>query len=179
MSRICCVSCALLLFVAVLTGCATREPLGTAASDGTVEVHYVTGRIGKVTFVSNNSQTVSDKDLLQIKISIENKSDSSKLQYKGWGGDSLTTGHKAVLKDDLGNIYKPVTFGLLHRPAGQKANESLYPGTILDDVLVFEVPVAKANMMHLMLPRRNYTTDLNGPTDLELAIPAATFGNWQ
>lgn len=173
MTKLSKLSCVMALLLMTASGC-SKVAAGTIATDGVVEVHYVAARIGKIAFVSGASQTLSDKDVLQIRISIENRSDATKLQYKGWGGDSLASAHKATLSDDLGNIYKPVTFGIIHRPAGQKANESLYPGTTLDDVLVFEVPVEKAKLMHLILPRRNYTQDLNGPAELELAIPTRT-----
>lgn len=133
------------------------------------------GRIGRVPLATGKGSQMSDKDVLQFRIWIENLSESTKLQYKGWGGDSLTSGAKALLIDDLGNEYKPVTFGLLQKPVGQKEKESLYPGTGMEDVLIFEVPVKKAQMMLLSLPRRNYTPDLSGPTKLELAIPTATF----
>ena len=167
--------CLLLLLLAVgVAGCG-KVAAGTVATDGIVEVRYITGRIGKITFVSGNSKHLSDKDVLQIQIWIENLSDSTKLQYKGWGGDSLTTGHKAILKDDLGNVYKAVTFGILHKPLGQKSKESLYPGSAIQDILVFELPVERAQLMHLTLPRGNYLAAVDGPQDLELAIPTATF----
>jgi len=156
-------------------GCADVAA-GTVATDGQVQVHYVTGRIGRVTFVtSNNSKQVSDKDLLQIQIWVENLSGSAKLEYKGWGGEGLSSGQKARLKDDLGNEYKAVGSGILQKPVGQKSNESLYPGSSIQDVLVFEVPVDRAQVMHLTLPRSAYTQDQNGPRALELAIPTSTF----
>ncbi len=164
----------LLMLVFSAVGCA-KEPLGTVASDGMVEVRYIAGRIGKVAFVAGSSKHVGDKDLLQIRLWIENKSDATKLQYKGWGGDSLATSYRALLKDDLGNEYKPVTFGILHKPAGQRSNESIYPGTSIEDVLVFEVPVDKAQLMHLSLPRKNYSQDSGGSAALELAIPTTSF----
>lgn len=162
-----------LLFVSVV-GCG-KVPAGTVASDGVVEVRYVTGRIGKAMFVSGTSKQLTDKDVLQIQIWIENLTGSTKLQYQGWGGDGLSTGHKAKLMDELGNQYKPVTFGVLHKPIGQKSKESLYPGSAIQDVLVFEVPVDKAQMMHLTLPRGSYLPSVDGSQNLELAIPTSTF----
>lgn len=155
-------------------GCADVAA-GTVASDGKVQVHYLGGRVGKVTFVSGNSKTVSDKELLQIQIWVENLSESSKLEYKGWGGEGLTSGKRARLKDDLGNEYKTVSIGILHKPVGQKSNESLYPGSSIQDVLVFEAPVEKAQVLHLTLPRGAYTQDTNGPIALQLAIPTSSF----
>lgn len=168
--------CAVLLWAVMATGC-SKETLTTFASDGLVEVRYIAGRIGRVTFESGNSKHMGDKELLQIRLWIENKSDATKLQYKGWGGDSLATSHRAVLTDDLGNEYKPVSFGILHKPIGQRANESIYPGTSIEDVLVFEVPVEKAQLMRLTLPRRNYTADFEGARALELEIPTKSFHN--
>lgn len=166
----------LLLLISVLTvGCANAVPAGTVATDGKVEVRYITGRTGKVLFASGKSQTKSDKDLLQIQIWVENLSDSQKIEYQGWGDDSLGSGKRARLKDDLGNVYKQVTFGILHKPVGQKSKESLYPGSAIQDVLVFEMPVDKAQMMHLFLPRANYMEHPDNPQELELAIPTSTF----
>lgn len=165
----------LLLVLAIGPVSCSNVPAGTVATDGKVKVRYITGRIGKVLFASSKSRTKSDKDLLQIQISVENLSDSQKIEYQGWGDDSLGSGKKARLKDDLGNTYKQVTFGILNKPVGQKSKESLYPGSEIQDVLVFEVPVNKAQMMHLYLPRSNYLEHPDDPLDLELAIPTSTF----
>ncbi|MDB5340884.1 MAG: hypothetical protein JWN70_6503 [Planctomycetaceae bacterium] len=165
----------LLLVMSVGTVSCSKPPLGAVATDGKVEVRYITGRIGKVLFASGKSQQRSEKDLLQIQIWIENLSDSKKLEYKGWGDDNLSSAKKARLKDDLGNTYKQVTFGLMHRPVGQKAKESLYPGSAIQDILVFELPVEKAQMVHLILPKGNYTDTIEDPPTLDLVIPVASF----
>ncbi len=165
----------LLLVISVGTASCSKPPLSTVATDGKVEVRYITGRTGKVLFASGKSQQRSDKNLLQIQIWIENLSDSKKLEYKGWGDDNLSGSKKATLKDDLGNVYKQVTFGLMHRPVGQKSKESLYPGSSIQDILVFELPVEKAQMMHLILPKSNYSEQPEDPPTLELVIPVASF----
>lgn len=177
MAKLLCLRRSLLILMLLVCGAGCADvAAGTVASDGQVQVHYVTGRVGRVTFISgNNSKQVSDKDLLQIQIWVENLSDSAKLEYKGWGGEGLSSGQKARLKDDLGNEYKAVGSGILQKPVGQKSNESLYPGSSIQDVLVFEAPVAKAQVMHLILPRSAYSQNSNGPRFLELAIPTSTF----
>ena len=166
--------CWLMVLASVVIGCG-KEPAGTVASDGAVEVHYMNGRIGKVALTTGKGQQMSDQEMLHIQVSIENRTESTKLEYKGWGGDSVASNLRARLTDDLGNEYKAATFSILQKPVAQKSNESIYPGSSLQDTLLFEVPVDKAQYLNLSLPRGTYTSDVNGPRTLELMIPVASF----
>jgi hypothetical protein len=60
------------------------------------------------------------------------------------------------LTDDKGNRYKAINFGFGSSVIGQvTGSESIYPGKSLDDVLVFESPIERAQSLRLELPAEN------------------------
>ena len=93
----------------------------------------------------------SKNELLQFAVVIQNESETRKATYKSWC--HWLDGNAAV-KDELGNTYARVTFGL-HRPAGRVDQDLVYPGKKLLDVLVFERPVDKASELTVELPGSN------------------------
>jgi hypothetical protein len=95
----------------------------------------------------------SKEKVLVIRIEIDNLSDTKKIDYLGWVRDRLLV-DRATLKDDLGNIYRPVSFGGFGiRIEGQHPDGgSIYPSKSISDVLMFELPVEKANVLKLELP---------------------------
>jgi hypothetical protein len=99
----------------------------------------------------------SKKKCLIVRLNIENLSPTKKHSYHLWGDrTSLGIGGErfhATLKDEFGNSYLPIEFGLFTEVGGQqRSGVSIYPGKPLEDVLVFEEPVGKAKVLKLELP---------------------------
>jgi len=86
-------------------------------------------------------------------VGIENKSDQKKINYRGWGSNMFMA--FAALEDNLGNKYKMISFGATGDVAGAKRSESIYPGKSTSDILVFEMPVEKAESFTLRLDGAN------------------------
>ena len=61
----------------------------------------------------------------------------------------------AYLKDDLDNSYKMVDLGMFNTYKGKVNSESIYPGKDAFEILIFEVPLDKANAFTLTLKGRN------------------------
>jgi hypothetical protein len=91
---------------------------------------------------------------LIVRLTIRNRSNVKKLDFRGWGGRAFAFGGDfATIADDHGNTYKRIYFGALNKPVGQVSdNESIYPGKSLGDVLVFEPPIDAAGYLTLELP---------------------------
>ncbi len=77
----------------------------------------------------------------------------------------------ATLRDEFGNTYKRINYGFSGLPVGGvRSSESLDPGAILTDLLIFEPPIAAAELLTLTLPTGHMGTD--GP-DLRFEIPVS------
>lgn len=91
----------------------------------------------------------SQEKHLGIQVFIENRSESRKVDYRGWASGS----HAARLSDDAGNSYKRITASFGSQIIGQVVKtESIYPSKIQEDLLVFEKPVEKVKALRLELP---------------------------
>jgi hypothetical protein len=125
-----------------------------------VTIDFVKGR----TFREFSSQ----EKLLLIRLQIDNVSDGRKLDYKSWSDShSILADEAAQLTDSLNNRYKRVTFGIASSIEGQVDSESIYPGKSINDLLVFEVPVEKAEYLRLELPAKNF----GGTGRIRIQIP--------
>jgi hypothetical protein len=93
--------------------------------------------------------------LLIISIGVANHSDTKKLNYRSWHPEVVTGGDVAILRDEFGNTYKGLRFGVGVEPIGRVKSASVYPGQSIVDVLVFELPIDKAKQLDLELPGEN------------------------
>ena len=117
--------------------------------------------MGKVSLRSKFSpgrEGVSEDALLAITITVTNSSESKKLDYATVADTSLLQDGVALLSDNFGNNYKRITFGT-SEPVGRQVRESLYPGASIEDVLVFEVPISRAEHLFLKLPGTRFGSE--------------------
>lgn len=104
---------------------------------------------------------ISRNKLLAINIDIKNMSSTKKYDYTTWRGRKfLLENDYGVLVDTFGNGYKRMKFGTSKIAEGidDTQSVSLYPGTTLHDILVFEVPIANVEALFLKLPLKNIGT---------------------
>jgi hypothetical protein len=98
----------------------------------------------------------SENRLLAITLIVLNDSPTKKVEYKTWRGNSWIERDFGILTDNFDNSYKRVTFGFTTEIAGGvRTSESIYPGSQVEDLLVFEVPIEAAEMLFLDLPASN------------------------
>ncbi len=93
--------------------------------------------------------------LCEVFLSIHDASATRILHYHTWRGDVLGN-HQGSLGDDAGNYYRQCNFGVGVKLRGQsRQTADVYPGKTVRDVLVFERPVAAAEVLQLRLPGGN------------------------
>jgi hypothetical protein len=148
----------------------------SAARVGNVEVRVTEVTLDKVPLVELGIREGESKEpALCIHVSICNLSETKKLEYHTWAaeGGRIFDRNPASLKDDLGNRYIRVHYGLLTKPKGQKERESIHPGQSADDVLVFEPPVQKASAVLLELPMKAFEGEGDGT--IHFRVPASMY----
>ncbi len=121
--------------------------------------------------VNDFGKTTSRDKHLVIRVGIFNKSETRKVDYAGWGAVYGGGDNPPELVDNFGNTYPRVHFGLGSRIEGQVRSESIYPGKNLIDLLVFAIPIDKAEYLRLRLPADN----LGGRGDVRIQIPRSMF----
>lgn len=146
------------------------RPFIARATKGPVRVTAASAEIRKIVVwnkLTEKKGTSKDK-LLGILVAVRNLSETQKLHYRTWGADaSKMFGSSASVVDNLGNKYKPIHFGRLDAIVGRTDDEYIYPGKGMIDILVFEVPIAKAKTLILSLPLKN----VGGSGTVQLRIP--------
>jgi energy-coupling factor transporter transmembrane protein EcfT len=137
-------------------------------SDVEVTVERIT--VEKVR-VKDFGESLSEEPHLTVRLVVSNLSGVKKLSYSGWAGKTMSFGeHFATLQDEHKNSYKRIHFGLGSRIVGQVNNEDIYPGKMLSDLLIFEVPVDAATMLFLRLPGNTVGVE----SDFEFSIPISS-----
>lgn len=131
-----------------------------------VEVHLVRSSVGHVQYIDRGGtgHTFDADPVLVVTISLANRTQAKKFDYRSWGED-----HEGVtLADEFKNRYRSVTFGRGSRvisptPPGVVGMDTsltgviaLRPGVRELDVLVFQAPLANSAKLTLRLPRRNF-----------------------
>lgn len=130
-----------------------QQPAPPAQTD--FSVNFGDGQIGPVLVEGITGKRLAEGPYVRIFLRINNTTATTKLSYKTWRGDlaDLDTA-PAVLKDEFGNVYRRINFGIGERPFGSSADdESIYPGKFCIDALVFEPPIDAASKLTLYLPR--------------------------
>jgi hypothetical protein len=142
-----------------------------AAQQGEVRVSVTNVRVGKVSLKGVTGAGISNDELLQIVLNIENVSKTKLIHLKGWQADEFRI--HASLRDNFDNSYGNVTFGILDKPADQVGpSDDLHPGMQRHDLLVFKPPVRGIEFLRLALDAENF----GGTGQLKFQIPASLIG---
>jgi hypothetical protein len=131
----------------------------TPVRQGDVQVSIDAVSLGNVPVVNSitSSESVSNSTLLGVRLSLFNESTQKKLEYSSWNGKDYSFERDfATLQDNFGNVYKRVSFGFGEEVVGSIESDSLYPGTSVSDVLVFESPIPNIEFLELELPAGNF-----------------------
>ncbi len=130
---------------------------------GNVQVRRSSVTLGQVVlrdqtpFPGREKARGESKDpLLSIVLEISNLDPNRKLEYKTFAGQSLVLERdNAALRDNFGNRYRGIDFGFSSLPEFRTEDESIYPGKMIKDHLVFEAPIATAAHLDLEIPAVN------------------------
>jgi predicted RNA-binding Zn-ribbon protein involved in translation (DUF1610 family) len=134
---------------------------------GDISIGVKRAIIGNVPLTKFRERGESEHELAAIYISVKNESSTKKIQFERWQGESFTT--SASLRDDLGNKYKQISFGILTNLSELEIHDraSIYPGKTIEDILVFEQPIDAAKKLTLTLQGKN----LEAKSDFTFSIP--------
>lgn len=138
---------------------------------GDVTVRITSVQSGKVPLKAGfgDSESKSADPLLAIEVLIGNAGPNKKVEYHTFMGRGFSIGRDyASLRDNFGNIYKRIDFGI-SKPIGSNESESIYPNKSITDVLVFEVPIDTVEYLNLELPAQSF----GGTGMLRFRIPAS------
>jgi hypothetical protein len=125
---------------------------------GDLQVRIAKASIGKVPLKDIFVGATKSKDaLLMVRLELLNTNPTKKVEYHTWSGRSISFERDyATLKDNFGNSYRRIGFGLGTYPVGAVERfESIYPNKPVTEVLVFEVPLDTATYLDLELPATN------------------------
>lgn len=87
---------------------------------------------------------------LFISLDVRNTDSKMKLDFSTWRD-------VASLSDEHGNAYKRIVPGFGQRFAYMPVvGDSIYPGSYVNDLLIFEGPVSQAESLYLQLPAGNF-----------------------
>jgi len=140
----------------------TWAPFDVPVIQGNTRIQVISASVDLVPLKSSmgDSPINSNEAQLILKVRIENLSTTVKQDYTTWAGADFSVERDyASVEDEHGNIYKRIDFGELNPPVGRNAQDSIYPGKAIEDVLVFEPPVDAAQELHLELPAKNFGGD--------------------
>ena len=102
----------------------------------------------------NRFRLPTDERYMWFHLHIQNTSRTRKYDYSTWGGPRsgilFLADEVATLQDDCGNSYNRVIFA--NKLVGRTSSAAIYPGDSIEDLLVFEAPVAAAKSFLLRLP---------------------------
>jgi hypothetical protein len=128
----------------------------TPAKLGDLVVKVGSVKIDRVTLKGTTGKGRSKEPLLILSLEITNTNSNRKVDYRSWAGSDVSFERDfATLKDNNGNSYKRISFGIFDKPVGSVEAESIYPEKVLGDILVFEIPLKTAASLDLELPAGN------------------------
>jgi hypothetical protein len=135
---------------------------------GDVRVAITSVSLGKVEVSSFGGKSESEEELLAIRLRVENLSETRKVEYSGWGDSSGFLDTHVRPSRITSAIHTPASvFAFASRVEGQVSSASIHPGKSVEDVVVFEEPVARAEYLRLELP----AAAVRGTGKLRFQIP--------
>jgi hypothetical protein len=148
-----------------------RVSLGKPYDAGafTVEVPGVSIRHPEVREISGDA-TPSKDPLLVVELQFNSKDDRKVVTFRD---ERLLGGSVFRLKDDVGNIVRPVTFGFANKVVGALDRfAELKPEESLKHLQVFDVPLPKTKSLVLNVDL--YCFEGEGEVEIEIPIEAVT-----
>lgn len=122
-----------------------------ATVNGNVEISITEARVGRVDGANLGQPSESREEHLMFAVQLRNTNATRKYEYTSWN-ESRPFGDNVSLQDDLGNQYRGIDFDLFTEVSGQVKHATLYSGSPVSDLLVFQRPVQGAKSLLLTLP---------------------------
>jgi hypothetical protein len=121
-------------------------PLGYPVQLGPARVTLQSAFLGPVRRRVGQTENPGQKPILQLRLSVQNTSTALKFDYEA----PRNVRHYARLFDEHGNYYRQ--YDKEEDVAERTDTATLYPGQWINDVFLFEVPVAAAQFLTFRFP---------------------------
>ena len=108
--------------------------------------------IGTYAIRKTGERIVSKDEFLKVLIQVESTDQNRKATYRSPTEIRENIYRFARLHDEFKNSYSPETNAASERVEGRIYIASLYPNTPIDDLLIFEKPIATAKTLFLEIP---------------------------
>lgn len=143
----------------------------TGATCGDALVRIRSAAVSKVSLKTLSGPSQSEEKLLIVTVEISNQHPTRKFSYNTWNEKSRSfSQQRAEARDENGNVYNHCSFGIGSDVVGAVyGSESVYPGKVLTDVLVFEAPTENCQTLLLSLPTENIGG--SGTVKLKISMP--------
>jgi hypothetical protein len=144
----------MICFSAVVLICVlTADPVQVEGENVKINAfHLVVGPMPVQDMRTKKTLPTRDR-YLQCALSVTNKSSDKNLEFRGWASNPSAAA--AFLKDDLGHEYKLADLGATSQYSGKIKTLSVSPGKGAVELLLFEIPRAKASSFTLTLKGKN------------------------
>ena len=141
---------------AVTTTQPDRVPADRPMTVGHIRVSVKKVTIGQVPLkATDGSITYSDEPRLMVALRVENVSDKKQSGYDTWVPDLDAAKTVAKLIDDRGAELKRATLGFGNNVKDRTVLDTLTPGKVIGDLLLFEPPADGVKHLDLELPGAN------------------------
>lgn len=143
-----------------------RISAGEEYDAGIFSVAVIGTKLGQVTLKGiGDTKKVSENPLLMIALKFTNNDLRKALSFRG---DRMGFRRHFHLKDDVGNVVRPVNFGMMSEVIGSiEDGEQLKPESTLTHIEVFDKPLPKTEKLILTVDLKVF----GGDGELEIEIP--------
>jgi hypothetical protein len=121
---------------------------------GCIVAHISAHRIGTV--LESNGEGLGDTPMqgsYLIQVTLSNLSPTQKIEFSSWRSQLFKSG-EATLTDDNGNQYANYRYDL---PLENQPDDlTIYPGSWVQDLISFQIPVQNRKWLHLELPASKF-----------------------
>lgn len=114
---------------------------------GDLEVTPIRATIGKPVLKTITGKSNGPDPELLLMLKLKNHSSVRRFVFEGWPHHSGIRPGNFSVKDEHGNSYRHVTYGLGSRPYSDNGGDAIEPGATVNAVLVIEKPVAAATSL--------------------------------
>lgn len=117
---------------------------------GNIEARITAVEVARVAIdaLFGRETSESAEEHLILRVTVENKSENRRIEFAGWPRKH-GIGTNCTARDEHGNRYKMISFGIGSQPLGDKAGETIEPGGVVTAVLVFEKPIKAATTIEV------------------------------
>lgn len=106
---------------------------------GSIEAKIVSCEIAKIPVVDLGRQSESSEEHLLLRLSLKNISENKLIHFEGWPENFISV--NASAKDEHGNAFRLIDFGIGTKIVGNDAGASIEPGEAVSAAVAFEKPI--------------------------------------